>query len=112
MQMGGAIPETFASVSCMRNTSLSRSEKSLVLASVRGNSEIAATTRRTRRLFGSCAGAARQGVLEATDVEVNPIYDDYADWVAYRQAEKRKEKTDGAGAGKVKRGVRILSGIN
>ena len=65
--MGGSLPETFVSILCAPNTSLSLIDKSLVLASVRENLGMAAEERQLGRLFGPMGDAVRQDVLAATD---------------------------------------------
>ena len=54
MQMGGAFPGTYASALRMQHASLSRSDKSPVLAIVQRNPGISAVARQMRRLLGQC----------------------------------------------------------
>ena len=82
----------------MQNASLSRSEKSLALARVRGNYGIAAVVRQMWRPVGPCGRAARLDVLAAADVGATlNEEDDLAAWVAHGNAkqERQKEKTGG-----------------
>ena len=51
MHMGGSPPETFAPILCMHTASLTRSDKSLVLASAKRSLGFAAAARQMRRLF-------------------------------------------------------------
>ena len=92
LRMGGSGPETFGSILRLRAAALLRAEKSLGLASPRGNSGAAAAARWTRRLRGPMGNAVRQDVLAATDLEEKaggaPDDDDFEAWVASRKAEK------------------------
>ena len=76
----------------MHNASLSSAEQSLVLASVEGDSGIAASASHTERLFGPMDNTVRQDVIAVTDMGVKDNTsaedDDFAAWVAYRKAKK------------------------
>ena len=91
---GGAFPELLASVLRMKNASLPRPEKSLALASVRGNVGLSAVGRLMRRLSVPCEGAARQDVLAAANVDAASEGDEnFEAWSAIRKAEKTAGKT-------------------
>ena len=97
-QMGGLLPPPRSICFCDAHAERRRiaTWKSLVSASVQGNLGYPAAAKQTRRLFGPCSGAARQGVLvaaymgafsgEATDIEA---------WVADRKAKKTGGKKEG-----------------
>ena len=89
--MGNASPGATIPVLRMQNATLSRTEKSLLLASVQGALSLQAAVERMRRLFDPCGGAARRNVLAATDVFA-PSEDgnlSYEEWVANRKAGKK-----------------------
>ena len=102
----------------MQIAPLSRSEKSLVLASMQGNQGISAVARPLRRLFGLCGDAVCQGLLAATAVGANSKNGgDLAALIAHSKVKKRKGgRVDNDGTTKVtdevKEGGRTLSGIN
>ena len=107
MQMGGAFIGIYASAMRMQNASLSRSGKSLVLASVQGRPGISAVARQVRRLFGLCGGVARRDVSAAADVgATSNEHADSAAWVTRRKAKeegrKKKVEVGGKKKGKVK----------
>ena len=79
----GSIPR------CMQNESLSRPDKSLVWASVRGNSLMAAAVKQRRRFFGPSCRTVREDVLAATEVDAHSSDGDFAALAAYRKARKR-----------------------
>ena len=104
LQMGGSAPQVLASVLCLQNASLSRSQESLVLASVQGYLGISAVARQRRRFLGPRDGVARQDVLAATDVDGNSNdEDDFAAWVGRRGAKKKSDekKAEDEGSKKV-----------
>ena len=76
----------------MKSAFLPLSGKSLAAASLQRDSEIATVARPMRRDFGLRGGVARNDVLAATDVALNPRDDDYAERAAYRKAKKKKGK--------------------
>ena len=102
---------------CLRDASLSRSEKSAVVASVQGNLGVSAAARQIRRLLRPRGGAAREDVSAAGDVDSNSNdQDDFAAWDAYRKARKNDKgnaKVGGATKmeGEVKEGGRTPNGI-
>ena len=59
----GPFPAASALVPCLRNASLYRAKKSLVLACVCGTSRIVGIERQMRRLFGPMGGSGHQDVL-------------------------------------------------
>ena len=67
MQMGGAPAGASVSALRMQNTALSRSGKSLALASAQGDLGFPAFARHVRRILGPRGSAARQDVLVAAD---------------------------------------------
>ena len=69
MEMGAGSPEQFVSILRVRNAGLSRQEKSLVLASGQRGLKFVDVAANMRRLFGSCDGANRQGVLVTVDAD-------------------------------------------
>ena len=90
MQIGGASSGAFVSESCMRNASLTRSAKSLVLGSMQGNPDLPAVAKPMCRLFGPSGGAASQGVPAAADIYASSREGtDSAEWVAHRKAKKK-----------------------
>ena len=112
MQMGGSPPETFVSIFCMQNASLSRADKSLELASAQRNSGVAAAARQMRRFFGPMGSVARQDVLAATDVEGRAK----TARAAYGEPKKNLTKKGRGGnkrgqSGKVKGGGETFNGI-
>ena len=103
IKTGWVFPQVLAPALCMQNASLSRSEKSLVLACVPGNSGVSAVARQMRPLFGSRGGAIREDFSAATDVEViSNDESDFAPWLAYNKAKNKKERKT-ATAGRKKR---------
>ena len=79
MQVRWASPEVFASAICSQNASLSRSEKSRALASVRWYLGIFPVARQLRRLLGPRVGVVRRDGLPATSVDVkSKDEDDFA----------------------------------
>ena len=56
MHLGGGLPESSLSVLCIRSAALSRKEKSLESASVKGGLGITDVAKQTGRLFGPCSG--------------------------------------------------------
>ena len=100
MRPGGSFPKAFASAQCLQNASLSREDKSLVLAGVRGSSGIAEIAQQMRRLFGPTGGSGRQDVLyvAADEGKVISRKGTSESWAGYRKAkEKSKRKTKVAG---------------
>ena len=71
MQLGGDSTGAFVASLCAQNASPSKSEKSLELASFLGNVNLSRVAGQTRRLFGSCGGAARQDFLVAADEDLS-----------------------------------------
>ena len=67
--MGGSLPDTCVSILRALNAPLSLTDKSLVLASVRGNLGMAAEARKLKRLLGPMGDAVRRDILAATDTE-------------------------------------------
>ena len=89
---GGPGPKLSSQFSPMKSAFLPLSGKSLAAASLQRDSEIATVARPMRRDFGLRGGVARNDVLAATDVALNPRDDDYAERAAYRKAKKKKGK--------------------
>ena len=90
--------ESYVLVFCMQNASSSKSEKSLIL-DYQGNFGFPAVAEEMRRLFGPGCGAARHDASVATAVGTSSgAGDDFAAWVAHRNAEKKRgNKRKGAG---------------
>ena len=68
MQPGGTSPEASVVVLCLQNASVSRHERSLVLASAHGRLGIWEVVQQMRRLRGPLGIAGIQGVLFAGGV--------------------------------------------
>ena len=105
--MGGASTEAFASVVRIQNASPSRPEKSLILASVQGDTTFPVVAKQMRRIFGPCGGAARQDVLVAADMDAaSEEGTDFEASTAYGKAKnrgKRESREDGDGRQSKKR---------
>ena len=69
IEMGAGFQEHFVSILCMQKAWLSRQEKSLALASNQNSLKFADAAASMRRLFGSCGGAGRQGILVTEDAD-------------------------------------------
>ena len=95
--MGGGSPEGFASVLCSRDASRPRSEKSLVLASVKGNVGISAVARQMHPLWGPSGSFDRQDMdAGAMDVDASTNEDgDFAALAARCMAKKKGENEGG-----------------
>ena len=91
MQSGGAFADAFAAAPCLKHASLSRSDKSLVLASTRGHLGIAEVAQHMRRLFGPSGGGWRHDILSVDDdgkEELHPAGgEDFGARMAYRTAQ-------------------------
>ena len=70
-QMGGAFPEAFPPVVCMRRAALLRSEKSVALASSPGGQGFPDVAKQMRRRLGTCGGADRHDILVAADMDAS-----------------------------------------
>ena len=74
----------------MQNAAVSRSDKSLVLASVHVNVGLPAVAKQTRRLFGSRGGAARQDALVTANIDVSSAEKtDFEALASHRLAKKQ-----------------------
>ena len=72
--------------------SRAKSEKTLALASFRGNMHFAVAPKQVRRLRGTRGGAVRPSFSVAADAEVHSEEEsDYAAWVE-KEGNKRKEE--------------------
>ena len=90
MQMGGALPESFASKLRVKNATMSRYEKSLALAGVQGNLGFPGEAKQIRRLVGPRCGASRQDALVAADIDAfSEEKTDFEAWAAYRKIKKK-----------------------
>ena len=69
MEMGAGCPEQFVPIRRMQNVGLSCQEKSLASASGQTILKFVGAAANTRRLFGSCVGAASEDVLFTGDVD-------------------------------------------
>ena len=74
-------------------------EKSLVLASIRGNIVFAAVGKQMRRLFGSRGGAARRDAVVSVESDSSAEEESgRAEWLARRKAKNKKEfREEGGG---------------
>ena len=72
MAAGGAFPDGSVSILWMRNAALSRNEKSLLLAGVRGRLDFRNAAKQMRRFFDPCGRLARQDVLAAAGMAARP----------------------------------------
>ena len=107
MQTGAAFPGECVSAPRIQDAASSRSEKSLVLASVRGNRSFPAVANHMRRHVGPCGRAACQDVQGAADMGASSDEDaDFEAWAARRKAkkkgEKQEEEEEGESMGKLK----------
>ena len=105
MLMGGPSPKTFGSILRMQETSLSRTDKSLVSVSAQGDWRMASVETQRRRFFGSAGNVVRRDVLAATDMGQKADNasdpDDFGARVAYEKAKKNltKKERDGGRRG-------------
>ena len=98
MATGSGPPEKSASILCMQNAALSKSEKSLTLASIQNTPPFPAAANQMRRLFAPRGDAARQDVLLAAELETAPEEEDCAARAVYRKSDKGKQKEKGGDA--------------
>ena len=118
--MGGAFPDGFVSILRMRNSSLSRTEKSLLLAGAQGSLGLPLVAKQMLRSFDPCGGPARWDVLTATDWDMDSDEGDSSrdDWAAYRKAKNRQKgsrrgtSNASKGANKIKGDGQILNALN
>lgn len=102
----------------MRNASVPKNEKSLVLARAQVTLASPAAAKRLRRLFESRGNSARQDVLIAAGVAVlSDKESEHAAWIAYCKAREganipMNEEGVKKGENNRKRDGRILKGFN
>ena len=116
---GGPFPDGCASIVRMQNAALSRSGKSLLLASVKGSLSFPIPATLMRRLFDPCGEPARQDVLAATDWDMRSDEEDfrYAAEAASRNATNRQKDSprglsnNSKGANKKKGDGQVLNGF-
>ena len=95
--MGRTFPEGFASISRMQNSALSRTGKSLLLASVKVSLDVPIVARRMRRLSNPRGGPESQDVLTAMDWDMNSDEEDtsFEACAAFRKAKRRENRPGG-----------------
>ena len=96
--MGTGFPDEFASVLCIQNAALSKTEKQLVVASVGSSLVFGNVAAQMRRLFGNMGSSQNMDVLVTQDVDQASDEDDFEAWVAYRKAKRAKNNMGDAGS--------------
>ena len=99
MPMGTGFPDEFASVLCIQNANLTKSERQLVMSGLSSSLDFGSVSAHMRRLFGNVGSAQNQDALVTPDFDTASDEENFEAWLAYRKAQKAK-RNSGAGSGR------------